>query len=125
MYDQNSGAPPPAAPMQAAPQALMQEMMKRRLSEMPRQPVAGPVPGQDGGLAPLGELGPRIDGGSPMMPLDGNQGQWGHITKGGTLGGGWGMPGGPANRPPQTSQFGYQGGGMMGSMLGKLPKQPY
>lgn len=139
----NPGVGRPMSPMQnmagggmAAGGSLFQELAKRAqlqqggMKPMTRmQPLSGgmapnllpgPVPGQDGGLAPPGP-GPRIDNGSIDRPM----------PEPPVLGGGmWQMPkpmGGSMMQsrpmPPQTSRFGYGGSGLIGSMLGD--KQAY
>ena len=126
-----------ASPMAGAGGGLFQELAKRAqlqnggMKPMTKmQPLSGgmapnllpgPVPGQDGGLAPPGQLGPRIDNGSIAKPM----------PEPPVLGGGmWQMPrpmggGVMPSRPmsPQTSRFGYGGSGLIGSMLGD--KQAY
>ena len=99
------GSMQPMAPMQGQPMGGGQK------------PMPGPMPGQDGGLAPPG-LGPRIDGGSMDRPLP-------ELLSGGSMG----MPGGMGGAigrmmPPMTKRFGYQGGGFMGGMMDKV-KQGY
>ena len=90
----------PGSSVGAGSSGLFEQLAKRAGQMSPMQPMSGPVPGQDGGLAPAGELGPRIDGGSIAQPMP--------------MGGGYG--GGIFGKMPVQPQ----GGDQMGAMLRQL-----